>query len=270
MTTDDFAPDAGPFSCFRSRLSNSIGPLPSLLISILNRCPAGTSSFRGSNDPSRATSLKTVSSSPCTCAHKAMEARTAAPNVATSRPLESARSSVPEQFHACTSVATLLADACVCKVVLHGKRLEPWTNTGFLVGMTSEMAAWRPARRRDRQLQGVFAGTSKLHVVAVVRSIVGHHRHQLAGDLLTAALLGDLIVDTEVGNPRAVGKSVAVVALRVDVGLEVDVRLGHAFHHAQRLHRDWLQIDRGDLHACLDLGLADRGLECKRRRCSEW
>ena len=41
MTTDDLAPGASTFSYLSALLSNSIGDLPSLLISILMRLPAG-------------------------------------------------------------------------------------------------------------------------------------------------------------------------------------------------------------------------------------
>jgi len=45
----------------------------------------------------------------------------------------------------------------------------------------------------------------------------------------------------------------------------VDVGFGNGLHHPRRLHRHRLQINRGDLHACLDLGLADRGFQRKSR-----
>ena len=95
----------------------------------------------------------------------------------------------------------------------------------------------------------VLALARQLHVVAVMRAVACHHRHEVAGGLEAAVVLLEAVGDREVRDPVTLGKAVGVVLGGMDVGLEVDIGLGGGLHHAGRIHLDGLQVDRADLHA---------------------
>ena len=113
-------------------------------------------------------------------------------------------------------------------------------------------------RRQDGQLQLVLARALQLHVVAVVRAVIGHHRHHVALDAALATHLGQLVLDHQVRHPGAFFKTVGVVLHRVDVGFQMHVGLFRLAHHAFRFHLGRLQVNRTDFHAVLDGRFANR------------
>src|SRR5665213_1478131 len=243
ITTDDLAPGASTFSTLSGRLSNSIGVVPSLVISILMRLPAGTSSPLGVKTPSRATSANFATSS--ASAADAMPSNAA---ITTSR-----------------SIPTFFPRAGVGEVVFQRERRKPRADAGFLVDVTAERRMRATGRGRDAEREFVATGARKLDVVAVVRTVVGHHRHHHAFDHVLRALLRQRVVHVEIRDPRAVGKAVGVLVGGMDVGFDVDVGELRVAHHPRRLHHDGLQVDGGELHAGVNLRLADRILERERR-----
>src|SRR5665213_640125 len=242
ITTEDFAPGPSTFSTLRGRLSNSIGVVPSLAISILMRLPAGTSRPLGVNTPSRATSANFATSS--------ASAVDAMPSIAT--------------ITISRSIPTFFSRAGVGEIVFQREWREPRADAGFLVDVTAERRMRAAARRRDAHRELVAAGARELDVIAVVRAVVGHHRHHHALDHVLSALLRHRVMHVQIRDPRAVGEAVGVLVAGMDVGFEMDVGELRVAHHPRRLHHDGLQVNGGELHAGTNLRLADRILERER------
>src|SRR5690349_4904126 len=97
------------------------------------------------------------------------------------------------------SVSSLLAGAGKNELLLDLERREPWPDAGFLIDMAAEMLL--RARRGNAHRQLVLAGSKQFDIVAVVRAVIRHHRHHLAGHLLIRANLLQLIVDRQRRNP---------------------------------------------------------------------
>src|SRR6185312_8411032 len=248
-TTDDLAPGPSTFSILSGLLSNSIGVRPSLAISILMRLPAGTSRLGGVNTPSRATIFTVTTSSAAN---------------ATGVPRATAKAPARRVAAMRISVTTFLAGAGIREFVLERERREPRRHARFLVDVAPEHLVRARRRWGDAELQRVAAGARELDVVAVVRAVARDHRHQRALDHVARALLDELVADVEVRHPRAVGEAVGVPVGGVDVRFEVDVGCPGVAHHPRRVHRDRLQVHRGDLEAVADLRLADRVFERQR------
>ena len=114
----------------------------------------------------------------------------------------------------------------------------------------------------------VGAGTQELDVRAVVRAIVCVHRHEDALDALARFALRELVMNRQVRNPLADAKARVVAFRRMNIRLNVHVRLVRRKHHACRQHLNRLEIDERYLEVVrlvLDL-VADRVLREARRR----
>src|SRR5690606_4061649 len=116
------------------------------------------------------------------------------------------------------SVSALLAGAGVYELVVELEGLEPRADPRFLVGMAAEMAHFVGRGRQNGVLELVLSGAFELDVVAVVRTVVGHHGHERALLHVGAAGLLDFVPDHQVWHPFAFGKAGGVVGRGVDIG----------------------------------------------------
>src|SRR6218665_49163 len=171
-----------------------------------------------------------------------------------SLPLPSGASARPHP----QSVPAFFARPRLDEVVVQLEGGEPWTAPGFFVDMATKVRVGVGRRRLDREFQLVLAGTGQFDVIAIVRPVIGNHRHQFAFETKAAARLDKLELDDQIGHPVAFGKSVGIVLRCVDVGFQMDVGFFDLLHHAVRVHFDGLQIDGTNLHPFDDLMLADR------------
>src|SRR5690606_14409813 len=109
----------------------------------------------------------------------------------------------PRPYGHAPSVPTLFTGAGIDELVIQFKGLEPRTHAGFLIGVAAEMCVMTSRGRQDVVLQFVLAGAFELDVIAIVRTIVGDHRHKGAFLHVLAADFLDLVIDDQIGYPFA-------------------------------------------------------------------
>src|SRR5450830_1412443 len=120
----------------------------------------------------------------------------------------------------CGLVTALFADAGESEVISQFEWLEPWGDTSFLVDVATEMSRWWS----NGQFQFVLAWAVEFDVVAIMRTIAGHHRHHVALDDLGRTGLGQFKLDVQVRHPVTFGKAVRILGDGTDIGFQMHIR----------------------------------------------
>src|SRR3989337_406552 len=145
------------------------------------------------------------------------------------------------------SITALFARAEIVELPLHFKGLEPVPDAGLPVRMPAKFSLFKGTVYPVYHL--IFSCAKHLHIVAVMRTVIGHHRHHMSLYFLVCVKFYNGVVYAQVRHPLPCCKAIGVILCCPYVALQMDIRFSPRFHNPLWLHLDGLKIYRCYFHA---------------------